>query len=1118
MKLWDSTAPHVAIAVSGALSIPMTGCTRCVLKCAATRLPSMVRPQPGGESLSPVLLVVDSPQVHPNTVTWMIEKIRRYHKGTIVIDYAIRQEVPREKARDTYYKKCLHHLKQTFQDVKPRVVIACDVAASNAVAGFSVPTSTNVGLWSTWDGPWGTVTFSFVGNPAQGRQAPSTYGRDIEAGVHLAFQNLQPPGILKSLQAIRLTPEMVPAFEFWMNAQAEVHFDLETYGVAFTPDHAVDAIAFASARSEFVFVALTNDMEQPEVAAAIKAALTTGPPKSAWNAVFDFVNVFAAWGYKVYPSAGDALALFKLQDVNRAGKLQNASMHIGVAGHKDEAKAVVDAETKRIRKEMKDAGVDTKRGNPAAYAYRAIEEHIVVPYVAMDAWTSAAIADHTMSTLDPALVRTWDRLVRGATDTLVNMECRGWRIDMGRYAATKEILNGKMQEVEERLAASPLGKAGFDHTKPADVRAYLEKTGVTTGVLTATGAMSVGKAALERLQHLEAVQPLLEYRQLAKLMQAYVDGMPYFVRADGRVHASYRLSGARSGRLSTCVAGWTPVRTARGDIPVRDVVVGDLVWTHKKRWRRVVNQWLVGTEQAFDVHLSNGNVLTCTGSHRLLSVDGTWMRTEDIAHEYFQELGGRPGQRRDGCAAVPGLGADAEPVPDRRSAGHELPQRDGGCAHPPQGGVEGAAQPALVGSQDGGQEPHDRQDWLQERPVDWYRGGAQHPSDEGVLVRQPGGWQQDHAASTGHAGVLGVPHSRLDGCAPHRRGPSEQLHRQPGPANSGRALECPRLAAEGVDYVCYTSVHRSSSCEVYDLTVDDDESYLTLGVWSHNSGPSTHQIPGRSELGKLVKSWFVPDPGYVLVAADYKTLEVVVTANWSMDPVLVETLSSGQDIHLQTAMRIGQSAWGLSPEEVKARHEKGITMYRSAAKSTVFGILYGQGVKALAEQIHASYNQAKAIVEGFYLAHPTLTAKIAETKRNAVSSGESWAFWNGEPARVRKLRDTGFPAEDGRRGKDERVSINNPIQSAASDYCLASVVTLDQRWVRDCVDRHVLGTVHDSIIAQCRPHDVYAMVGEMQRVMTGHPTYPLPLVVDFEVGYAWGSMKKYDPEVTYAAA
>jgi DNA polymerase-1 len=59
----------------------------------------------------------------------------------------------------------------------------------------------------------------------------------------------------------------------------------------------------------------------------------------------------------------------------------------------------------------------------------------------------------------------------------------------------------------------------------------------------------------ETLQELSAAHPaipyLLQYRQLFKLVSTYVDALPKSIQDDGRIHSTFNVEGAATGRLSS---------------------------------------------------------------------------------------------------------------------------------------------------------------------------------------------------------------------------------------------------------------------------------------------------------------------------------------------------------------------------------------------------------------------------------------------------------------------------------------------------------------------------------------------------------------------------------------
>jgi len=75
-----------------------------------------------------------------------------------------------------------------------------------------------------------------------------------------------------------------------------------------------------------------------------------------------------------------------------------------------------------------------------------------------------------------------------------------------------------------------------------------------------------------------------------------------------------------------------------------------------------------------------------------------------------------------------------------------------------------------------------------------------------------------------------------------------------------------------------------------------------------SSDPNLQNIPIRSELGKLIRSAFIPDKGNVLISADYSQIELRILAHLSEDKVLTDAFRKGEDIHERTAHEVFSEA------------------------------------------------------------------------------------------------------------------------------------------------------------------------------------------------------------------
>src|SRR5262249_49863200 len=96
----------------------------------------------------------------------------------------------------------------------------------------------------------------------------------------------------------------------------------------------------------------------------------------------------------------------------------------------------------------------------------------------------------------------------------------------------------------------------------------------------------------------------------------------------------------------------------------------------------------------------------------------------------------------------------------------------------------------------------------------------------------------------------------------------------------------------------------------------------------------------RTDIGRLIRKAFIPEPGQALICADYSQIELRLLAHLSDDSALLEAFTNDMDIHTAVAAQV----FGMRPEEV-SREQRGF------AKTINFGIIYGVTPFGLARRI-----------------------------------------------------------------------------------------------------------------------------------------------------------------------
>ena len=134
---------------------------------------------------------------------------------------------------------------------------------------------------------------------------------------------------------------------------------------------------------------------------------------------------------------------------------------------------------------------------------------------------------------------------------LAKMEHVGIAVDVAELTA----LNQKLTSEVERLGGELQAIVGrpFNINSPVQLREILyTERGLAPGKKTKTG-FSTDAATLEKLrdQWPEFIDPLLAYREVEKLRGTYGTGLLSEVAPDGRIHATFNQTVARTGRLSS---------------------------------------------------------------------------------------------------------------------------------------------------------------------------------------------------------------------------------------------------------------------------------------------------------------------------------------------------------------------------------------------------------------------------------------------------------------------------------------------------------------------------------------------------------------------------------------
>ncbi|MFV0307965.1 MAG: DNA polymerase I [Desertimonas sp.] len=161
---------------------------------------------------------------------------------------------------------------------------------------------------------------------------------------------------------------------------------------------------------------------------------------------------------------------------------------------------------------------------------------------------------------EQGMVELYDTVENPLVRVLARMEDLGVGVDRAELEALNERLTSEVKRLGDeirRVANEASGREDLNINSPVQLRELLygpppSGRGLTPIKKTKTGA-STDAATLEKLRDEwpEFIGPLLQYREVEKLRGTYGAGLLAEVAPDGRIHATFNQTVARTGRLSS---------------------------------------------------------------------------------------------------------------------------------------------------------------------------------------------------------------------------------------------------------------------------------------------------------------------------------------------------------------------------------------------------------------------------------------------------------------------------------------------------------------------------------------------------------------------------------------
>ncbi|MEI8287262.1 MAG: DNA polymerase, partial [Actinomycetes bacterium] len=249
--------------------------------------------------------------------------------------------------------------------------------------------------------------------------------------------------------------------------------------------------------------------------------------------------------------------------------------------------------------------------------------------------------------------------------------------------------------------------------------------------------------------------------------------------------------------------------------------------------------------------------------------------------------------------------------------------------------------------------------------------------------------------------------------------------------------------------------------------------------------PNLHNIPVRSDEGRIFRTAFVAPEGSTLLVADYNQIELRCIAHLANDPGLIAAFTAGEDIHQSTAARV----FGVDASQVT--HDQ-----RSKAKMVSYGLAYGMEAYGLSQRLAIPVDEAAGILTSYFEAFPNVKKYMDDAVQQARQTGYTETLF-GRRRSIPELLSDNFRV----RQAGERQAMNAAIQGLAADIFKIALVRIDALLEGQNLKSRVVLQVHDEVIVEV-PLEEKEVVGPLiLDTMRGAADLQVP----FEVNAAWGN-------------
>ncbi|MCD4831812.1 MAG: DNA polymerase I [Anaerohalosphaeraceae bacterium] len=259
-----------------------------------------------------------------------------------------------------------------------------------------------------------------------------------------------------------------------------------------------------------------------------------------------------------------------------------------------------------------------------------------------------------------------------------------------------------------------------------------------------------------------------------------------------------------------------------------------------------------------------------------------------------------------------------------------------------------------------------------------------------------------------------------------------------------------------------------------------------------SSNPNLQNIPIRTEIGRKIRSAFVPaQKTDRILSLDYSQIELRILAHLCGDETLKQAFEQNRDIHSFVASQI----YSVNIEDVTSE-------MRSRCKAVNFGIIYGQGPFGLSKTTGLSMAEAKKFIEDYFARYKS----IKQFKEDAIKTAQKTGY--AETICNRRRNISGLDSKNFNvRSQADRLVINTLIQGSAADLIKIAMINIQNRIERENLTTKMILQIHDELVFELPAEKGEQYTEIFASEMTGAMQLDVPLKVDASIGPSWFSDK-----------